>query len=230
MPIQIEQSWKHALQDEFEKPYFKELSRFVKHEYQTKTVFPPLTQIFSAFSHTPFNQVKVVILGQDPYHGSEQANGLCFSVAPGVRFPPSLQNIFKEIIAELGGDMPESGDLTHWADQGVLLLNSTLTVEAKKAGSHQRKGWEEFTDSAIRTLAEEREGLVFMLWGAYARKKGAFINRKKHLVLESPHPSPFSAHTGFFGNGHFKVTNDYLLSKLQTPIGWLVETKMPPTR
>lgn len=221
MSIRLEKSWKNALEAEFGKPYFQKLTDFIKSEYKTKTVFPPPAQIFRAFDACPFDNVRVVILGQDPYHGPGQANGMCFSVTPGTPFPPSLQNIFKEIINELGGEIPTTGDLSHWAEQGVLLLNATLTVEAHKAGSHQNKGWEAFTDAAIQALSDQKDGLVFLLWGSYARKKGAIIDREKHLVLESPHPSPLSAHRGFFGNNHFKKTNDYLLSRLQMPIDWL---------
>jgi uracil-DNA glycosylase len=221
MPVNIETSWKKRLEEEFTKPYFIELTDFIKSEYKTKEIFPPPKAIFSAFSYCPFDKVKVVILGQDPYHGNGQANGLCFSVADGVRVPPSLKNIYKEIIAELGGEAPSTGNLEHWADQGVLLLNATLTVEAHQAGSHQKKGWEDFTDAAIKKLSDEREGIVFLLWGRYAQLKGAVIDTSKHLVLESPHPSPFSAHSGFFGNGHFQKTNDYLLARLETPIEWI---------
>lgn len=222
MEVKIHPSWKKRLAQEFEKPYFAELAAFVKKEYQGEVVYPPPKYIFRAFDLTPFENVEVVILGQDPYHGPRQANGLCFAVAEGMRLPPSLQNIFKEIEAEFGQPLKNTGgDLARWATQGVLLLNATLTVRARLAGSHQHKGWEQFTDAAIRALSQEREGLVFMLWGNYARTKGAHIDRAKHLVLESPHPSPFSAHNGFFGNGHFKAANEYLAAHDKRPIDWL---------
>ena len=220
MDVRIEESWKRRLQPEFEKDYFVKLTEFVRGEYMRATVYPPARLIFNAFDHCPFDEVKVVIIGQDPYHGPGQAHGLCFSVAEGVPNPPSLQNIFKEIHSDLGKPMPPNGDLTRWARQGVLLLNATLTVQAHQAGSHQRKGWEEFTDAAIRRLAEEREHLVFILWGAYAQKKGAFIDRNKHLVLTSAHPSPLSAYNGFFGNRHFSRTNEYLASHGIAGIEW----------
>ncbi|MBE6283124.1 MAG: uracil-DNA glycosylase [Mediterranea massiliensis] len=218
MDVKIEDSWKKKLQTEFDKPYFKTLTDFVRNEYQQSTIFPPGRLIFNAFNLCPFNQVKVVIIGQDPYHGPGQAHGLCFSVNDGIPFPPSLVNIFKEIKADLGKEIPTSGNLTRWAEQGVLLLNATLTVRAHQAGSHQRRGWEEFTDATIRLLAEEREHLVFILWGAYAQKKGAFIDRNKHLVLTSAHPSPLSAYNGFFGNKHFSQANAYLASHGIEPI------------
>ena len=205
---------------EFEKDYFVRLTNFVRQEYQTTTVYPPGRLIFNAFNLCPFDQVKVVIIGQDPYHGPGQAHGLCFSVNDGVPFPPSLQNIFKEIQSDLGTPIPTTGNLTRWANQGVLMLNATLTVRAHQAASHQRQGWEEFTDAAIRALAEERENLVFILWGAYAQKKGAFIDRDKHLVLASAHPSPLSAYNGFFGNKHFSRANEYLIAHGQQPIQW----------
>ena len=220
MDVRIEESWKQRLQPEFEKEYFVKLTDFVRSEYARATVYPPARLIFNAFDHCPFDDVKVVIIGQDPYHGPGQAHGLCFSVAEGVPNPPSLQNIFKEIHSDLGKPMPPNGDLTRWARQGVLLLNATLTVQAHQAGSHQRKGWEEFTDAAIRHLAEEREHLVFILWGAYAQKKGAFIDRNKHLVLTSAHPSPLSAYNGFFGNKHFSRTNEYLAAHGIEEIDW----------
>jgi len=220
MDVKIEQSWKEQLKDEFEKDYFIRLTGFVRDEYRTKKTFPPAKLIFNAFEHTPFDKVKVVILGQDPYHNDGQAHGLCFSVPEGIQAPPSLVNIFKEINRDLGIPVPRSGDLTRWANQGVLLLNATLTVEAHKAGSHQRKGWEEFTDAAIHKLAENREGLVFILWGSYAQKKASFIDPTKHLILKSVHPSPLSAHNGFFGNNHFSETNKYLQSKGIEPIQW----------
>ena len=216
MNVQIEESWKQHLAPEFEKDYFIRLTEFVRSEYQTATIYPPGRFIFNAFNLCPFDKVKVVIIGQDPYHGPGQAHGLCFSVNDGVPFPPSLQNIFKEIQSDLGAPIPTSGNLTRWANQGVLLLNATLTVRAHQAGSHQRRGWEEFTDAAIRVLAEQRENIVFILWGSYAQKKGAFIDRNKHLVLASAHPSPLSAYNGFFGNKHFSRTNEYLQAHGQT--------------
>ena len=212
MNVQIEESWKKQLQAEFEKDYFIKLTDFVRNEYASTQIYPPGKLIFNAFNLCPFDKAKVVIIGQDPYHGPGQAHGLCFSVNDGVAFPPSLKNIFKEIQDDLGIPVPESGNLTRWANQGVLLLNATLTVRAHQAGSHQKKGWEEFTDAAIRALAEQREHLVFILWGAYAQKKGAFIDRNKHLVLASAHPSPLSAYNGFFGNKHFSRANEYLMA------------------
>ena len=220
MNVRIEESWKRELATEFEKQYFADLTDFVRNEYAATTVYPPAKLIFNAFDHCPVDKVKVVIIGQDPYHGAGQANGLCFSVNKGITMPPSLVNIFKEIAADTGKPMPTDGDLTRWSDQGVLLLNATLTVRAGNAGSHQRRGWEEFTDAAIRILAEKRENLVFILWGSYAQRKGAFINRERHLVLTSPHPSPLSAYAGFFGNHHFTLTNDYLQKHGETPIEW----------
>ena len=220
MNVQIEESWKQHLMPEFEKDYFIRLTDFVRTEYSSTTIYPPGKLIFNAFNLCPFNQTKVVIIGQDPYHGPGQAHGLCFSVNDGIAFPPSLQNIFKELQSDLGIAIPSSGNLTRWANQGVLLLNATLTVRAHQVGSHQRKGWEDFTDAAIRTLAEQKEHLVFILWGAYAQKKGAFINRDKHLVLTSAHPSPLSAYNGFFGNKHFSRANEYLRAHGETPIEW----------
>lgn len=220
MNVQIEESWKQHLASEFDKTYFVELTDFVRSEYKQGTVYPPGRLIFNAFNLCPFDKTKVVIIGQDPYHGPGQAHGLCFSVNDGIAFPPSLVNIFKEIQADLGKPMPASGNLTRWAQQGVLLLNATLTVRAHQAGSHQRHGWETFTDAAIRVLAENRTHLVFILWGSYAQKKGAFIDRSKHLVLASAHPSPLSAHHGFFGNHHFSLANDYLSAHGETPIDW----------
>ena len=220
MNVQIEPSWKQRLAGEFGKPYFAALTDFVRQEYRTATCYPPGKLIFNAFNLCPFDKVKVVIIGQDPYHGSGQAHGLCFSVNDGVPFPPSLQNIFKEIRDDVGTPVPQSGNLTRWAEQGVLLLNATLTVRAHQAGSHQRHGWEEFTDAAIRALAEERDHLVFILWGAYAQRKGAFIDRSRHLVLASAHPSPLSAYNGFFGNRHFSLANAYLEQHGETPIKW----------
>ena len=220
MDVKIEQSWKACLADEFEKPYFKQLTDFVRDEYGKCTVYPPGSMIFNAFDHCPFDKVKVVLLGQDPYHEPGQAHGLCFSVQDGTRFPPSLINIFKEIQSDLGTAIPKSGDLTRWADQGVLLLNATLTVRAHTAGSHQNKGWEAFTDAVIQRLAAQRENIVYILWGAYAQRKGAIIDTAKNLVLQSPHPSPLSASRGFFGNKHFSKTNDYLRETGQEPIEW----------
>ena len=220
MDVKIEESWKKELAKEFEKDYFIKLTDFVREEYRTTKVYPPGNLIFNAFNLCPFDKVKVVIIGQDPYHGPSQAHGLCFSVNDGVKFPPSLQNIFKEIKSDIGTPIPLTGNLTRWANQGVLLLNATLTVREHQAGSHQKKGWEEFTDAAIRSLAQEREHLVFILWGSYAQKKGAFIDRNKHLVLASAHPSPLSAYNGFFGNRHFSLTNKYLIENGVTPIEW----------
>jgi len=210
MDVKIETSWKELLKEEFEKDYFNKLTEFVRNEYKTKLVFPPAPQIFNAFNHCPFDKVKVVIIGQDPYQNVNQAHGLCFSVNDGVDFPPSLLNIFKEIERDLSITMPKSGNLTRWADQGVLLLNATLTVEAHKAASHQGKGWESFTDAVIRKIAEEKEHVVFMLWGNYAQQKGAFINASRHLLLKTVHPSPLSAYRGFIGCSHFSAANKYL--------------------
>lgn len=220
MQVKIEVSWQEQLHEEFEKPYFKTLTDFVKTEYKTKTVYPPGNLIFNAFDLCPFNKVKVVIIGQDPYHGPGQAHGLCFSVLPGVQFPPSLRNIFKELNADVGKPIPETGDLTDWAKQGVFLLNATLTVQAHNAGSHQKKGWETFTDNVIKLLANNRENLVFILWGAYAQRKKELINKNKHFILESVHPSPLSASRGFFGNNHFSKTNQFLTSKGKQEINW----------
>ena len=221
MDVRIEQSWKEVLAEEFDKEYFARLTQFVKEEYRSGTpIYPPAKLIFNAFDHCPFDKVKVVILGQDPYHGEGQAHGLCFSVNKGIVFPPSLLNIFKEIESYLGTPIPQDGDLTRWSDQGVLLLNATLTVRASQAGSHQKRGWEEFTDAAIRELASRRSGIVFILWGSYAQKKGAFIDRNKHLVLTSPHPSPLSAYQGFFGNHHFSTANRYLREQGKSEIIW----------
>lgn len=220
--IRLEASWREHLDAEFEQPYFQKLRAFVHNAYRQGTVYPPPKQLFRAFDLCPFDKTKVVILGQDPYHGPGQANGLCFAVAEDTPLPPSLQNIFKEIEKEYAVSMQnKSGDLSRWATQGVLLLNATLSVGARTPGSHQRKGWEEFTDAAIAALSKERDGLVFMLWGNYAKSKGAHIDRKKHLVLEAAHPSPFSAHSGFFGCSHFKLANEYLAAHDKTPIDWL---------
>jgi len=220
MDVKIEESWKRRLAPEFEKDYFVKLTDFVRNEYMTTTVYPPGSLIFNSFNLCPFDKVKVVIIGQDPYHGPGQAQGLCFSVNDGIPFPPSLVNIFKEIQSDLGTPMPASGSLVRWAQQGVLLLNATLTVRAHQAGSHQNRGWEEFTDAAIHALAEEKENLVFILWGSYDQKKGSFIDRSKHLVLQSVHPSPLSAYAGFFGNKHFSKANDYLKAHGKEPIQW----------
>lgn len=220
MDVRIEDSWKARLQDEFDKPYFAALTQFVRNEYATGTVYPPGREMFAAFDACPFDDVRVVILGQDPYHEPGQAHGLCFSVNDGVQFPPSLVNIFKEIESDLGRPMPSSGNLMRWAKQGVLLLNATLTVRAHQAGSHQNKGWEAFTDAVIHRLATERNHIVFILWGSYAQRKGSFIDRNRHCVLQSPHPSPLSAYRGFFGNKHFSRANAYLIANGYKPIDW----------
>ena len=218
--VKIEASWGKVLADEFEKPYFKSLTEFVRNEYHQGPCYPPGRQIFAAFDLCPFDKVKVVIIGQDPYHEPGQAEGLCFSVAQGVTPPPSLVNIFKEIENDLGTPPPPDGSLRRWAEQGVLLLNATLTVRAHMAGSHQRRGWEEFTDAVISRLAQERTGIVFILWGSYAQHKGAVIDRTRHLVLQSAHPSPLSAYRGFFGNHHFSTANAYLEKQGLAPIQW----------
>lgn len=220
MDVRIEPTWKEQLSREWEQDYFIRLTDFVRRKYSTATVYPPAGKIFAAFDACPFDKVKVVILGQDPYHGPGQANGLCFSVSPGIELPPSLVNIFKEVSTDLGKPMPTDGNLERWARQGVLLLNATLTVDAHSAGSHQGQGWEEFTDAAVRRLADDREGLVFMLWGSYAIRKGSFIDRNKHLVLTAPHPSPLSAYRGFFGCHHFSQANSWLTAHNQRPIDW----------
>jgi len=208
---QLNSSWRSLLTNEFNKPYFEQLSAFVENEYQQYTCYPPRNEIFAAFNHCPFDDLKVVIIGQDPYHGPNQANGLCFSVNDGVAFPPSLQNIFKELQSDLGQPLPIWGNLERWADQGILLLNATLTVRKGEAGSHQKKGWEMFTDAAIEQISNQKESIVFLLWGGFAQKKGSKIDRTKHLVLETGHPSPLSANRGlWFGNKHFSQTNDYL--------------------
>jgi uracil-DNA glycosylase len=222
MHVKIDPSWREALGEEFKKPYFAEVTAFVKEEYQNKKIYPQPKNIFRAFDLCPFDSVKVVILGQDPYHGAGQANGLCFAVDEGVALPPSLQNIFKEIEREYGTPMTHrDGSLERWAKQGVLLLNATLTVRAALPGSHQNKGWEAFTDAIVKELSEKGEHLVFMLWGNYAKAKGAHIDRDKHLVLESAHPSPFSAYNGFFGCNHFRKANDYLKAHGEKEIEWL---------
>lgn len=220
MNVRIDPTWGQELACEFVKPYFVSLANFVRNEYHATQVFPPGRQIFAAFDATPFPAVKVVILGQDPYHEAHQANGLCFSVNPGVQFPPSLANIFKEVHDDTGVPIPADGDLSRWAQQGVLLLNSTLTVQAHRAGSHQGHGWEQFTDAVIKHLSDNREHLVFILWGSFAIRKGAMIDRSKHLVLTSPHPSPLSAYRGFFGNHHFSRANDYLRQHGMAPVKW----------
>ena len=216
----ISNDWLAPLSAEFRKPYYKKLYETVKHEYETRVIYPDADDIFNAFAFTPLSRVKVVILGQDPYHEPGQYYGLCFSVMDGVPFPPSLVNIFKEIQNDLGKPIPRSGRLERWADQGVLLINAILTVRAHQAGSHQGKGWEEFTDAVIRRLNDEREHIVFMLWGAYAQKKGAFIDRTRHCVLTAPHPSPLSADRGFFGCKHFSKANAYFRSKGLAEIEW----------
>ena len=220
MNVQIEDSWKRQLSDEFEKEYFYKLTDWVRHEYATQQVFPPGRNIFAAFDASPFDATKVVIIGQDPYHGPGQANGLCFSVNPGVEIPPSLVNIFKEVQSDTGASFPADGDLSRWAKQGVLLLNTTLTVRAHTPKSHSGKGWERFTDRVVHELAENRENLVFILWGADAKRKCDFIDRSKHLVLTSAHPSPLSSYRGFFGNHHFSLANDYLKRHNKQPIIW----------
>lgn len=218
--VRIEASWKERLADEFDKPYFRCLTDFVRREYAAGLCFPPGGEIFNAFEQTPFDEVKVVILGQDPYHGVGQAHGLCFSVREGVMLPPSLRNIFQEVAQETGRPAPLSGDLTRWARQGVFLLNTCLTVRAHQAFSHSGQGWEQFTDAVIATLSREREGLVFLLWGAPAGRKAALIDESRHLVLRSAHPSPLSAYRGFFGNGHFNLCNQYLQHHGLDPILW----------
>lgn len=222
MEVKLEPSWKEALKDEFDKGYFAHLAEFVRAEYTHGVVYPAPKNVFRAFELCPFDHVKVVILGQDPYHGKGQANGLCFAVGPDIALPPSLQNIFKEIESDLGKPLARrSGDLERWATQGVLLLNATLTVRSSMPGSHQNRGWEDFTDAVVRVLNKKKEHLVFILWGTYARQKGAHIDRKRHLVIESVHPSPFAARNGFFGSKPFSKTNDYLKSTGQEPIDWV---------
>lgn len=220
MNVDIESSWKEQLQPEFDKEYFANLTSFVAREYASYTCYPPGRQIFAAFNLCPFDRVKVVIIGQDPYHGPGQAMGLSFSVNPGVPLPPSLRNIFQEVSSDTGAPAPADGDLTRWAGQGVLLLNATLTVRDGQAGSHQGHGWEQFTDAAIKALSERRENIVFILWGSYARKKGLMIDSQKHLILTSVHPSPLSAYRGFFGNHHFTMANRYLEEKGLEAIKW----------
>ena len=222
--VQIEESWSNVLQDEFQKEYFKEIQEFLRKDKMENEVFPPESEIFAAFNHVPFNDVKVVIVGQDPYHGVNQANGLCFSVNPGIAHPPSLINIFKELESDLDIPYPKSGDLSKWAKQGVLLLNATLTVRKSEANSHEKIGWQTFTDEVIEKLSKEREGIVFLLWGGFAKKKGKKIDRTKHHVLETGHPSPLSANRGYwFGNKHFSTANELLKDKRLAPINWEVE-------
>jgi uracil-DNA glycosylase len=224
-PIRLEAGWLAQLAPEFDQHYMSQLRNFLQEEKRRgRRIFPPGDEIFSAFAHTPLDRVKVVILGQDPYHGEGQAHGLCFSVRRGTAIPPSLQNIYREIHDELGLPIPDHGDLTAWADQGVLLLNSVLTVECARAASHRGKGWERFTDRVIEVINRERVGVVFMLWGSYAQRKGAIIDRERHLVLQAPHPSPLSAHRGFFGCGHFRAANEYLEARGEEPIDW----RLPP--
>ncbi len=222
MNVKIEKSWARELASEFEKDYFKNLASFVRAEYTSKKVYPKPENVFAAFDLCPFDKIKVVILGQDPYHGPGQAHGLCFSVERGIQNPPSLKNIYKEIESDLGIEMSKSGNLTSWAKQGVFLLNATLTVLASQAGSHQKKGWEEFTDAVIKKLSEKKEGLVFLLWGAYAQSKANFINSQKHFILKAPHPSPLSAHRGFLACKHFSQTNKYLRDNNQSEINWQI--------
>lgn len=224
--LQIHASWRKILSHEFQQPYMKDLSHFLEMEYQSgKCIYPPAKEYFAALDATPFDQVKVVIVGQDPYHGPSQAHGLCFSVRPEISPPPSLINIFKELKEDLGISLPEHGCLAPWTEQGVLLLNAVLSVEAGKAGSHQGRGWEHFTDRIIHCLNEQREGLVFVLWGAYAQKKARFVDRQRHLVLESAHPSPLSAYRGFFGSKPFSKINDYLKSQSKAPVDWSLPSK-----
>jgi len=220
MDVKIEESWKTILADEFEKPYFSVLTDFVRNEYKTRTIYPPAKLIFNAFDQCPFDKLKVVILGQDPYHGPGQAHGLCFSVNDGIEFPPSLRNVFKELQNDVGKEIPRSGNLTGWAKQCVLLLNATLTVRANQAGSHQNKGWEQFTDAVIDIINKQKQGVVFILWGNYAISKVKFIDQNKHLVLSSVHPSPLSASRGFFGNHHFSSANEFLQQHGFEPVRW----------
>ncbi|GGG45671.1 uracil-DNA glycosylase [Croceivirga lutea] len=221
MNIQIATSWKEKLQTEFDKAYFKSLISFVKEEYQNHTCYPKGSDIFAAFDYCSLENTKVVIIGQDPYHGPNQANGLCFSVKPGITHPPSLINIFKEIVADIDTDYPENGDLERWAKQGVLLLNATLTVRAHEAGSHQNKGWEKFTDAVISTISDNLNGVIFLLWGGFAKKKAKLVDTSKHHILTSGHPSPLSANRGYwFGNKHFSITNQILVNSGEKPIKW----------
>lgn len=220
MEVRIAADWKELLQPEFDKPYFEELIRFVKAEYATQRIYPRGSNIFRAFDKCPFEKLKVVVIGQDPYHGPGQANGLCFSVAPGVPFPPSLQNIFKEVADDTGTPVPASGDLDRWAEQGVLLLNSVLTVREHQAASHAGRGWETFTDAVVRTINERRDGIVYMLWGSYAQRKGAIADPTRNCILKAVHPSPLSVYRGFFGCRHFSQANAYLAAHGQEPIRW----------
>ena len=220
MDVKISESWKNLLQEEFDKPYFEELTRFVKSEYSAGQVFPAGRNIFRAFDKCHFDRLKVVIIGQDPYHGVGQANGLCFSVDDGVQYPPSLQNIFKEIHDDIGSPIPSSGNLDRWAEQGVLLLNAVLTVRAHQAASHAGRGWEQFTDAVVRTIAQRKEGVVYMLWGNYAQRKGQIADPERNLILKSVHPSPLSVYRGFFGCKHFSKANDYLIQQGKEPIVW----------
>ena len=220
MDVKISESWKNLLQEEFNKPYFEELTRFVKSEYSAGQVFPAGRNIFRAFDKCPFDRLKVVIIGQDPYHGVGQANGLCFSVDDGVQYPPSLQNIFKEIHDDIGSPIPSNGNLDRWAEQGVLLLNAVLTVRAHQAASHAGRGWEQFTDAVVRTIAQRKEGVVYMLWGNYAQRKGQIADPERNLILKSVHPSPLSVYRGFFGCKHFSKANDYLIQQGKEPIVW----------
>ena len=220
MNVRIEESWKRELATEFEKPYFAELTEFVRNEYSTSTVYPPARLIFNAFDHCPFDEAKVVIIGQDPYHGPGQANGLCFSVNDGVAFPPSLKNIFTEVSSDTGAPIPASGNLDRWAEQGVLLLNAVLTVRAHEAASHAGRGWEQFTDAVVRAIAERKQGVVYMLWGSYAQRKGAIADPTRNLILKAVHPSPLSVYRGFFGSRHFSQANAYLQSQGLAPIVW----------
>lgn len=218
--VRIAEDWKEILSEEFSKPYFEELVAFVKQEYASGMVYPAGRNIFRAFDKCPFERLKVVIIGQDPYHGEGQANGLCFSVNEGVPFPPSLQNILKEVFDDVGKPVPASGELDRWAEQGVLLLNSVLTVRAQSAASHAGRGWEQFTDAVVRAIAERKQGVVYMLWGNYAQRKGAIADPTKNLILKAVHPSPLSAYRGFFGCRHFSATNAYLVSQGKEPIEW----------
>jgi uracil-DNA glycosylase len=220
MNVKIDPSWNYFLNEEFQQPYFEQLAAFVKSEYKSNTVYPAGENIFKAFDLCPFEQVKIVILGQDPYHGEGQANGLAFSVSEGINFPPSLLNIFKELNRDMGLSIPSNGNLSRWAVQGVLLLNATLTVKASSPGSHQNKGWEKFTDAVIKLLSEKHQHLVFMLWGSFAQKKSELIDQDRHLILTAPHPSPLSAYRGFLGCGHFSEANNYLLGNKKSPIEW----------
>lgn len=220
MQVQIDESWVSVLNDEFNKSYFIKLAEFVKHEYTTQIIYPKGSNIFAAFNHCPFNKIKVVILGQDPYHGQGQAHGLCFSVPQGIDIPPSLRNIYKELNNDIGMAVPKTGNLTNWAKQGVFLLNATLTVRKDMAGSHQKKGWETFTDNVIKLISDKHNNIVFILWGAYAQQKEQLIDNTKHLILKSVHPSPLSASRGFFGNNHFSKTNNYLINNNKQPINW----------